>query len=296
MVSNIIVAVACNLVATLILLGGILSTCKVGIRIAGLRLFLTIAGGVGAYFLTPIFSNKLLGISVEVAETTSTLGTLLIGNGAEFTGVLSLGSFNSVVYLIIFVVFYLLGTMICNIRKHSLISRVREKSLNKARIKRAKSINPKAERIARKTEWKKMVVEYRSNLKWWRRLLSTLLGAISAVIVGFVVLTPYGFIAKDLNKNGDKQYLVDGYNYTLNGIIQNKIEFDFDAWLVGALEVETEDEQPEAPEEPAPHEHVFVDGVCECGEVEAPVETPCEHSFIEGVCEHCGEAETPTQE
>lgn len=296
MVLNIIVAVICNLVAALILLGGILSTCKVGIRVAGLRLFLTIVGGVGAYFLTPVISNRLLGISFEVTETTtSTLGALLIGNGAEFAGVLSLGSFNSIIYLITFIVFYLLGTMICNIEKHIVINSVREKSLNKARIKRARSINPKAEKVARKTEWKQNVVKYKSNLKWWKVLLSTLLGAISAVIVGFVVLIPYGFIAKDLNKNGDKQYLVDGYNYTLNGIVQNKIEFDFDAWLVSALEVESE-EQPETPEEPAPHEHVFVDGVCECGEVEAPVETPCEHSFIEGVCEHCGEAEAPTQE
>ena len=39
-----------------------------------------------------------------------------------------------------------------------------------------------------------------------------------------------------------------------------------------------------------PHEHSFVEGVCECGEVDPNYEVPHEHEFIEGKCE-CGEVD-----
>ena len=37
---------------------------------------------------------------------------------------------------------------------------------------------------------------------------------------------PYSYIAKIMNKSGDKQFLEAGYQYTLNGIIPEKV-FDF---------------------------------------------------------------------
>ena len=44
----------------------------------------------------------------------------------------------------------------------------------------------------------------------------------------------------------------------------------------------------------APHEHEFVDGKCECGEVDPDYEDPDhEHEFVDGECE-CGEKE-PTE-
>ena len=263
--ASIIVAVACNLIAALILVSGILSTVKSGIRVAGLRLFLTIAGGVGAFFLTPVISNALLVVVVKAA--TETTEAILISNVISELSI-SVAAFNSVIFLIVFFAFYLFGTMFCNIAKHIFIKGVREGSINKARLKRAKSINAKAEKIARKTEWKEMKAEYKEGLTWWQKLISALMGVISAIIAGFVVIMSFGFVAKDLaNANNDRQFLVDGYKYTLNGLIEDKIEFDFDGWLVGA---EEKSEEPE--------------------------EQPCEHSFVEGVCEHCGEAEIPAVE
>ena len=45
-------------------------------------------------------------------------------------------------------------------------------------------------------------------------------------------------------------------------------------------------------ESPAPHEHNFVDGKCECGESDPTYkpEVPHEHNFVDGKCE-CGESD-----
>lgn len=244
--ASIIVAIVCNLIAVLILVSGILTTVKAGIRVAGTRLFFTIASCVGAFFLTPVVSDLVLGVTV--AEATETVEAICISNIIANLGI-SIASVNSVMYLIIFFAFYLFGTAICNIVKHVLIKGVRKGTINKARIKRAKSINAKAEKIAKKAEWKEMVKEYKVNMKWWGKLISTFMGIISSVLVGFVVLTPYNFVAKDIVAQDEtKQFLLDGFDYTLNGIIEDKINFDFDGWLVNAQEIPMDPETPEVPE------------------------------------------------
>ena len=43
-------------------------------------------------------------------------------------------------------------------------------------------------------------------------------------------------------------------------------------------------------ETPAPHEHNFVEGKCECGETDPNYQPPHEHNFVEGKCE-CGETD-----
>ena len=47
-------------------------------------------------------------------------------------------------------------------------------------------------------------------------------------------------------------------------------------------------ELAEGGETPAPHEHTFVEGKCECGEEDPNYVAPHEHTFVEGKCE-CGE-------
>lgn len=236
---NIIVAVVCNLIVALILAGGVVFTIRSGLRVAGLRLFFTIAAAVGAFFIVPTISNALLGLVVQAAEgevPEILLSTILIDKVG-----MSLGLINSIIYLIVFMIFYLVGTIICNISKHCFIKALRSNKENKARIKRAKSINPKAEREAKKAEFKAMKNEYKSSLKWWRKLLSVIAGVISAAIVAFVVLTPVGYTFKFLNKDGEKAYLEEGYKYTINGLVEDKIDFDFNSWLVRAEEKAEED-------------------------------------------------------
>lgn len=264
---NTIIAITCNLIVALILVGGVLSTFRAGIRVSGLRLLFTILACVGAFFLTPAISKPILGLTVQAAtEETSVI--LLSDILIDKVG-MSLTLINSIIYLIIFIIFYFIGSLVCKVFKHSFIRGIREKLANKARIRRAKSINPKAERAARRSEFKQMRLEYRASLKWWRRLISCFLGAISAFIVGFVVLIPVGQVFKFMNRNGDRSYLEEGYRYTINGLIEDKVDFDFDGWLVHG-DVEIKDPEEETPVE-CIHEW-GEDGKCtKCG-IEKPVE------------------------
>lgn len=264
---NTIIAITCNLIVALILVGGVLSTFRAGIRVSGLRLLFTILACVGAFFLTPAISKPILGLTVQAA-TEETSVVLLSDILIDKVG-MSLTLINSIIYLIIFIIFYFIGSLVCKVFKHSFIRGIREKSANRARIRRAKSINPKAERAARRSEFKQMRLEYRASLKWWRRLISCFLGAISAFIVGFVVLIPVGQVFKFMNRNGDRSYLEEGYRYTINGLIEDKVDFDFDGWLVHG-DVEIKDPEEETPVE-CIHEW-GEDGKCtKCG-IEKPVE------------------------
>lgn len=264
---NTIIAITCNLIVALILVGGVLSTFRAGIRVSGLRLLFTILACVGAFFLTPAISKPILGLTVQAAtEETSVI--LLSDILIDKVG-MSLTLINSIIYLIIFIIFYFIGSLVCKVFKHSFIRGIREKLANRARIRRAKSINPKAERAARRSEFKQMRLEYRASLKWWRRLISCFLGAISAFIVGFVVLIPVGQVFKFMNRNGDRSYLEEGYKYTINGLIEDKVDFDFDGWLVHG---DTDVKEPEE-ETPVECTHEWgEDGKCtKCG-VEKPAE------------------------
>lgn len=271
---NTIIAITCNLIVALILVSGILSTFRAGIRVSGLRLLFTVIACVGAFFLTPAISKPILGLTVQAA-TEETPTTILLSDILIDKIGMSLTLINSIIYLIIFIVIYFIGSLVCKVFKHSFIRGIREKSANRARIRRAKSINPKAERAARRSEFKQMRLEYRASLKWWRRLISCFLGAISAFIVGFVVLIPVGQVFKFMNREGNRSYLEEGYKYTINGLIEDKVDFDFDGWLVhGDVEVKE-------PEEETPVECVHEwgeDGKCtKCG-VEKPAEVTPEVS------------------
>ena len=217
MVGNIIVAVACNLVAVMILVSGIFSGIKNGWKVSLVKLFLTAGSLVGVYFLTPTLSDKLLGIAVEGR----TLGSIIIPN------YLSLGSVNSVIFTALFLAFYAFILFVCKIVKICLVNSLKDKKENKAKMIRAKSINPKAERMARRAAKKQLKLEYQQmKNRFWSGFFGCFIGIIISVAVGIVTLMPFGYIAKLMNKNGDKPYLEKGYEHTLNGLIPESV-FDW---------------------------------------------------------------------
>ena len=61
--AEIIVAIICNLIAALVLVSGVLTSLKCGWKVALTKFLLVGGGAVGTFFLTPILSNKLLGIT-----------------------------------------------------------------------------------------------------------------------------------------------------------------------------------------------------------------------------------------
>lgn len=229
MVGDIIVAVLCNLVAAMILVSGIFSGINHGLKISLIKLFLTAGSLVGVYFLTPTLSDKLLGIAVD----SETLGSLIIPN------YLSLASVNSVIFTILFLAFYAFILFVCKVVEICMINTLKNKKENKVKMLRAKSINPRAERLARRAAKKQLKAQYQQmKNKFWSKFFGCFVSIIIAAAVGIVTLMPFGYIAKVINKNGDKAYLVDGFEYTLNGVIPESV-FD---WVIHN---EVEESKPE---------------------------------------------------
>ena len=237
MFGNIIVAVACNLVAVMILVSGIFSGLKNGWKVSLVKLFLTAGSFFGSYFLTPVISDAILGITVE----STTLGSIVVPN------YLSLASVNSVIFTVVFLAFYALTLFICKIINVCLVNKLKDKKENKVKMIRARSINPKAERMARRAAKKQLKAQYQQlKNKPLSRFFGCVMGIVISVVVGLVVLMPYGYIANIINKNGDKEYLEAGFEYTLNGVIPESV-FD---WVIhnDAEDVPETPAEPEAPE------------------------------------------------
>ena len=229
--ANILIAVICNLVAVFVLLGCILSVVRSGLTVSLVKLILTASGGVAAFFVTPVLFNLITGVVVEATTLGAILGNLGISNG----------TISSVIFLLVFMTIYLINLIICSIVKHCKIKALSNKKQNTAKIKRARSINPRAEKAAKKSAWKALKAEYKAKNFWWKRLISGLFGVIMGVVLGFVVLMPYGYIAKDLVKiDVNKEYLVKGYEYTLNGVIGD----DISDWILHNVEEITLGETP----------------------------------------------------
>ena len=204
MVGTIITAAIYNLVVLFILISGVFSAVKGGVKVTLIKLFMVLCGGVGAYFLTPIISRKFYGIEG--------MYTIVYGKISPYT-------IKSLIFLLWFLLFYAITLMVCNIVKHCLIKKLRSKRLNQLKIKRAKSINPRAERASRKAEWRSLKIKYAEKRRWYHRLLSTFIGLIISVTTGYIVLMPLRYIASDMGK----EYLIKGYEYTLNGVTGEKI-------------------------------------------------------------------------
>ena len=255
--STVLVSIICNVVAVFILLGCIFGAGRNSWKVSLTRFCLMLGCGVGCYFATPALSSLICGVAVESSTVGSGISTF---------------SVNSIIFTLLFVLGYGINSIICNIVRHCLIKAYRNKSENSAKMKRAKSINPRAEKLARKAAWREMKTQYKDHNRGFKRFISIVINAVVGLVLGLVVLMPFGYIAEDLNaaNNGNKAFLEQGFDYKLNGVIDEKIDFKVFDWLISA-------DEPAADEEPEE-------------------EIPCEHSFVEGVCEHCGEAEVPAAE
>ena len=237
MVQTIIVAVICNLVAVAILFGCTFFAARNHCKLALISLILTAVLGVGMFFAAPAISDVIRNISIQ----SSTLGAILMNDLH-----ISIASINSVLYTLMFMLGYGIICGICSIVKYRIINSYKTNAINNAKMKRAKSINPKAERLAKKAMYREMRSAYAKDTIWYKRLLAGFIGAITGVVVGLVVLMPFGYIGEDINKaqDGKAAYLEEGFDYTLNGLIDEKIEFKFFDWLVSA---EIPEVQPETP-------------------------------------------------
>ena len=231
---KIIVAIICNLITALVVICGILTSSKGGWRVALAKLTLTLGAGVGVYFLTPYISNKLWCI-----EGVSALANQLS---------ISQATVNSCIFFVTFLLTYAFVCILCTFIKHILVRSVRKLTTdNKARLKRAKSINPKAERASKRQLWRELNNEFKARNKWYKRLIAVLMGLVTHCLVVFVLLLPINYIAKDLNKvsNNQYSYIDEGYAYTLNGVVGDGIM----DWVISAPVSTSDDSVEDVPSE-----------------------------------------------
>ena len=154
---SVIVAIICYLIMVLLVLSGVFSAMRNGIKLTLIKLFMMLAGGVGAYFLAPLISNSIYEIEG--------MGVLL---SSPKVGI-SYGTINSCLFLLWFLLFYAITLMTCSIVKHFMIKSLRDKKVNSLKIKRAKSINPKAEKAVARTRWKALKSKYLEKIRWYNR-------------------------------------------------------------------------------------------------------------------------------
>ena len=236
---SVIVAIICNLVALLVIICGLINGARNSWKVSLIRFLLVIAGGVGIFFLNPIVTEAVGKIMLSKAENITVAQFLMgdVARGIDGIG-MSLASFNSIFFTLLVLVWYGIVSIVCKIVRHALIKSYRHDKANKAKAKRARSINPKAEKKAKKARWKALQKEYKDNNKKFKKFISCILSFITAVVLSVIILMPFDYIGEDINRRADgkKAYLEKGYYYTLNGVIDEKIDFKVFDWLVDAEE------------------------------------------------------------
>jgi hypothetical protein len=140
MIGNIIVAIVCNLIFLLILASGVFSSLKNGWKVSLAKFGFVMSGFWATYLLTPALSEGILSIS---------------SNGMHLKDViipeyLTLGAFNSIIFTFLFLIFYGIALLGCKLLKIQLINDFKDKKLVKVKMIKAKSVNPKAEKMERK--------------------------------------------------------------------------------------------------------------------------------------------------
>lgn len=224
-----LVAIICNIITLAVIAGGVITTFRLGIKLAAIRLGLTVAGAVGAFFLTPLISTMVTSIMFD----SHTLLEMFNSMGV------SLYTINSILFALVFLILYLVTSLVFSFIQHIFIQKLTGKfdRQNNARLKRAKSINPKAERKAKREEYRNMRSTYRSHFSWWKKLISGALGGVSTLLIAIVLLIGFNAISTDLvaQDSETNQYLLDGYQYTLNGFVEDTFDIEMGKWVVGVI-------------------------------------------------------------
>ena len=120
-----IVTIICNFIAVLILVCGILKSINCGWKVSLTKFILVCGGAVGTYILAPWLTNKLLNIQAAEVSLGKVLETYHISHATV----------GSCLFLLIFLLFYCLASIICSILKHCLIKGMKKRAaINRAKI------------------------------------------------------------------------------------------------------------------------------------------------------------------
>ena len=199
---NIYLPIISNVIIALILIAGIFVGRKNGWRLELSKLILVLGSLVGLYFLNPIISSKL--IELEFCQNIISLSSEATFNRLclfiEFT----------LIYAIISIIFIIIRK---NCRKI--------KSVKVEKINTAKSIKSRKER---KREAKQFRLTHTKQISKTSKIIGSILGLIISLILGYVLMTPIKYCAKDIAET--KPEIEAVYDYTIYGQLDKIIKFD----------------------------------------------------------------------
>lgn len=204
------------IITNLIILGIITTSALIGKRcgwkVQFTKLFLLLGACVGIYFLSPIITSYLMNL-----EFINNLCNEVIG--------LSL-AFNSIVFLILYIIVYSLISIIVtfiarkcidNKRGINIAKRVKIKGIDRKTTKNLKREDKKALKLQRKEE--------RKNRSKVNKVFATVLGIILGFISAFIVLIPFKYISKSIsNTYPEISDIQTGYEYTIYGQLDKIID------------------------------------------------------------------------
>lgn len=204
--SSILVAIIINLITAGIVVGSIFASRSDGVRVTLVKTGITLGGAFGVFVASPTIVELLFHIEHLEQFVLNTVGV-----GGLYSLILCVGTALSLG----------IACIVGAIVKHFIIKgKKKELTKNRAKVRLAKAINSKGTKEDNKKAWKMLKSEFKSGKNVGTKLTSEIVGAILAVIISFVLVLPYPFVASFLvERDAEKQYLLDGYNFTLNGVV-----------------------------------------------------------------------------
>ena len=197
---NIWLPIITNVIIALIVIAGIFVGKKNGFALEFGKLILLAGATVGCYFLLPVVTPLLLKI-----EFINELMVLPYSKAI----------LNSITLLILFILSYLLISIICKlIANHSLQER---DSINMAKPIKVRGLDRKQSRALRK-EQKRLRKLRRKHLRKTSQAFGIIFGIIISLIISFMIMLPCKYLFKSISEiKPELNQINSGYEYTIYG-------------------------------------------------------------------------------
>lgn len=214
MTFNIWLPIVINLCILGLLVGGVLIGRQHGVKVQGLKLLILCALGVGIYFLAPVITNAIVGIA-GIAE-------------AIAMGALTYGIINSFVILILFLIVYVIVSLIFSA---VIIKKISGGKTLKNGAKRTKllGINKKETRKLRKQQKQlekrarvELIQKSQAKISTASRVFGAIFGALIASVFAFVLTLPLKPLGDSIAEaDPESETITQGYEYTPFGQLDN---------------------------------------------------------------------------
>lgn len=202
---NIILPICANLVILALLITGIFVGKRNGFKYEFIKFIILSASIVGLFFLSPVITNLLFKLD-------------FINTLASQVSYLS-QAFNSIIFLILFLITYMFICLIIRAIRHHEIKK-NALGVNVAKRTKVKGIDRKTSRQLKRDERRLNkqrefeIIKARSKKS---KVFGAIFGFIVAVIIGFIVFLPVKYASKSLADAQQNPSIETVYEYTFYG-------------------------------------------------------------------------------